>query len=250
MYNRREFIKGISWLGVSALMPMPVMALDRLSHKVEDYSIEDLMGKSKAPLYGNGYNLRFEASEALKNMLAAASKDGFKPYVVSSYRSYNHQKRIWDNKYNKFTKSGLSPEQAIAKIIQYSTIPGTSRHHWGTDFDIIASAKNIPSNPLNEKHFNMGGPYYEFKLWLNDHAKGFGFYEVYTDKPGRKGFEYEPWHFSYAPTSCEMFKQYLDKEVLGELYGSNIAGAKYLTQEFLTQYLNENLLDINPELIP
>ena len=31
----------------------------------------------------------------------------------------------------------MDDEAAIDKIIEYSTLPGTSRHHWGTDIDII-----------------------------------------------------------------------------------------------------------------
>ena len=31
----------------------------------------------------------------------------------------------------------LEPKKAISEIIRFSTVPGTSRHHWGTDIDII-----------------------------------------------------------------------------------------------------------------
>ncbi|MXV38171.1 D-alanyl-D-alanine carboxypeptidase family protein [Flavobacteriaceae bacterium Ap0902] len=250
MYSRREFLKYTALSGASLLLSSPLNAFHNRSAISTEFSIEDLMGKSKLNLYGKGFNLREEAANSLSAMLKEASKSGFNPYVVSSYRSYNHQKRIWNNKYTRFTKDGLSPQATIEKIIKYSTIPGTSRHHWGTDFDIIGSAKNIPSNPLHEKHFNQGGQYHAFKLWLNENSIQFGFKEVYTNNPDRKGFKYEPWHFSYATTACKMLSQYIEKEVIGELYKADIMGAENFTQEFLSRYLKENILDINPELIP
>ena len=29
------------------------------------------------------------------------------------------------------------------EIMRFSTVPGTSRHHWGTEIDIIDEMKNI-----------------------------------------------------------------------------------------------------------
>lgn len=248
--SRRDFIKKSLFLGAALSTPM---ALSAMFTNQEDltFSVDELMGKANPKMYGNGYKLRKEVHESLVKLTAAAKNDGFSPYVVSSYRNYNHQKRIWDNKYIKYTREQkLSPEKAIEKIIAYSTIPGTSRHHWGTDFDIIDGAKGVANNPLNERHFNKGGVYHEFKLWMNKHAEDFGFYEVYTNAKDRKGFKYEPWHFSYLPTSCEMLREYIDKGVIQIIQSSDIQGAKHITAEFLERYYNENVLDINAELIP
>ena len=82
-------------------------------------------------------NLKFNQ---MKN---AAKKEGINMKIVSGYRSFNRQKLIWNRKFLNNQKQGLNPLENINKIILYSTIPGTSRHHWGTDIDIIDEIHNI-----------------------------------------------------------------------------------------------------------
>lgn len=135
-------------------------------------------------------------------MKTEAAKEGFKIQVVSSYRNYQHQNRIWKRKYKEFTSEGLSPIQAIKKIIEYSTIPGTSRHHWATDLDIVDGNARQPRDVLLAKNFEEKGAFYKFKVWLDANASTFGFYLVYTDSKERRGFKYEPWHIHMHPYQC------------------------------------------------
>lgn len=251
IHNRRNFIKKSLILGAAMSTPIALAKVFTPRDSDWQFSIEDLLGQGNPKMTGNGYKLRPKVAENFEKMLIAAKKDGFKPYIVSSYRNYNHQKRIWDNKYIRYTKTQkLSPEKAIEKIIRYSTIPGTSRHHWGTDFDVVDGSRGVVDNPLHEKHFNSGGVYHEFKLWMNQYADSFGFHEVYTNNPDRKGFNYEPWHFSYSPMACEMLREYMQRDVIQKIQASNIQGAKYISEDFLQKYYKENVLDINPLLIP
>lgn len=241
--KRRTFIK-LNSLALSSLIVPNFTNLER------KFSKEDLLGKSKPKLYGKSYQLLREASEAFDELSAAGRREGFRIYAASSYRSFNHQKRIWNNKYRKFTQQGLSPEKAILKIVEYSTIPGTSRHHWGTDLDVIDLSKKTPQNPLSAEHFIGNGIYANFKKWLDEKAEDFGFYEVYTSNPKRKGFEYEPWHFSYRPLSCNMLYQYQQLNFFETMKNLEIEGHQYFTKEFLDNYYKQNILDINPELLP
>jgi len=199
--------------------------------------------------YGDGYKLRKEAYEAFLKMKAEASKSGIKIKVVSSYRNYAHQNRIWERKYKKFTKEGLSSIQAIRKIIEYSTIPGTSRHHWGTDLDIVDGNAKQPKGLLLEKNFHNEGPFCKLKEWMDEHANNFGFYLVYTDKKDRKGFKYEPWHYTYAPLSIPMLKSYRKLDIKQELQQVNLVGSEDFTTNFIEQYITKNVLDINPKLL-
>src|SRR5690625_7396566 len=89
-------------------------------------------------------------------MKKAAKEKGFNIHVISSFRSYSHQNRIWERKYRDFRNRGLSHQNTIDKIIEYSTIPGTSRHHWGTDLDIIDTTKGFPKNPLRSEERRVG----------------------------------------------------------------------------------------------
>ncbi len=213
------------------------------------FSKEDLMGKSDPVLHGDGYALRKEAYEAFLKMKAEAAKSGFKIKVVSSYRNYAHQNRIWERKYKRFTAEGLSPIEAIKKIIEYSTIPGTSRHHWGTDIDIVDGNARQPKGLLLTENFEGNGPFCQFKEWMDQHANSFGFKLVYTDKKDRKGFKYEPWHYSYAPLSIPMLKEYQKLNVADELKKAKLLGSNFFTNDFINQYINENIFDINPELL-
>ncbi len=248
---RREFLKtgALAATGVLLLPTLPQLmaATDR-----SQYTIAELMGKSHFPPFGDHYVMREEASAAFARMSAAALEAGIGIYATSSYRNYEHQKSIWNRKYVRFTGQGLSPIDAMKKIIEYSTIPGTSRHHWGTDVDITDSKQVTPRDALLAAHYRKGGRYEKLFFWLKENAESFGFYEVYTDDPKRKGFKYEPWHYSYKPLSLPMLAEYKEKvDILKELQGDKtIKGHQYLTKEFLDQYRIENVLDIRKELLP
>ncbi|WP_378183074.1 M15 family metallopeptidase [Aquimarina sp. SS2-1] len=240
--KRKEFIQ-VSTLG---LMGLSSISLANFQSKITKY---DLMGKGNPTLVGEGYKLRKKADQAFKKMKSAALEEGIKIKVVSSYRDYAHQNRIWERKYERYTAGGLSPMKAIKKIIEYSTIPGTSRHHWGTDLDIVDGSANQPRDVLLEKHFYNGGPFARFKMWMDHNANDFGFYLVYTNKKGRKGFKYEPWHYSYAPTSIAMLKEFKKLDIKSELQKAVLMGSSNFTSEFIQQYMDQNILDINPKLL-
>lgn len=214
-----------------------------------EFSEEELMGKGKPALYGDDFKLREAARLDFNLMKKAAKEQGFNVHVISSYRSYNHQNGIWERKYKSYRSQGLSHQKTIDKIIEYSTIPGTSRHHWGTDLDIIDTSKGWPKNPLSETHFNKGGRMHNFKLWLDENSEKYGFYLVYTDTPGRKGFKYEPWHFSYRPISYDMLKEYRELDLKKILQSNKLMGSEHFTEEFIERYTRENILDINPALL-
>lgn len=91
---------------------------------------------------------------------------------------------------------------------------------------------------------------HNFKLWLDENAEKFGFYLVYTNTPGRKGFAYEPWHFTYKPLSVKMLEDYKKLDLKNLLQSNNLMGSQHFTDAFISKYLKENILDINPILLP
>ena len=219
------------------------------SDKSKEFSEGELTGKSIPVFYQEKYELQEEVKTSFILMKKEALKSGIKIEIISDYRSYEHQKRIWTRKYNRFVKEGLTPSEAISKIIEYSTIPGTSRHHWGTDLDIIDGGKERPvGDILDEIHFEKEGIYSKLKDWMDKHASEFGFCLVYTDDEHRKGFKYEPWHYSYEPISSEMLRQYLKIDIRLLLEKDKLPGSNYFTDEFMNQYLKNNILDINPDV--
>ncbi|WP_340202971.1 M15 family metallopeptidase [Ascidiimonas sp. W6] len=219
----------------------------QMGNSQNKFSNEELIGKGNPELFGEG-KLRKEAYTSFEKMKVAAAKDGFKIKIVSGYRNFERQKGIFERKFTRFTKQGMTGMEAIRKIIEYSTIPGTSRHHWGTDIDIIDDNATYSGDVLVPEKFHGDGPFCKFREWLEKHANSFGFYIVYTPESNRKGFKYEPWHYSYAPISKPMLKVYQKIDLIKVLHQEELKGASYFTDAFIKQYYQENILDINPEL--
>ena len=208
------------------------------------FSIDELLGKVKLSLFGDDHNLRKQASDAFVRMQSAAKTDGISIYSLSSYRSYAHQNWIWERKFAAYTQKGLAPPQVIKAIILYSAIPGTSRHHWGTDLDVIDHAVPRPPNPLLEKHYQPGGVYGRLGQWLRSRSHEFGFYEAYTRSANRSGFAHEPWHLSFRDLAVPMLEAYLKIDLKSLLQSSEIMGSAHFTDAFIQSYRDNNIKSI------
>jgi LAS superfamily LD-carboxypeptidase LdcB len=243
--DRRSFVQNSSLLGI-LLTSFPALAW---SQEI-DYSVYELMGQADIDLYGKDINLRKEAHDAFVEMKKAAYQDGIDIKIVSSFRSFDRQLAIFERKYQLFTEDEqLAPIDAIDKIIEYSTMPGTSRHHWGTDIDIIDGSKKVEGDVLVTDKFEEGGAFEDLKVWMDEHANDFGFYLVYTNEPKRRGFKYEPWHYSYAPLSIPMLAAFRKKNILQLLVQEDFIGSEHLTTGFIKTYIQDNILDINQALL-
>ncbi len=243
--KRRHFIQSTLSSGLAlSLMPYSIFSQNN------EILYDALIGKGNPELFGHDYLLQKSANEAYIAMKNEAEKSGIKIHIVSSYRSFDHQKQIWTRKYRKNIADGLTPQKSINKIIEYSTIPGTSRHHWGTEIDIVDGNFINTPNLLSENNFKKGFPFFKLKTWLQDHANTFNYHIVYTNDPNRSGFKYEPWHYSYKPLSIEYLKQYRDLNLVQILKNEKIEGSEYFSNDFFQTYYKENILDINPELLP
>lgn len=158
-----------------------------------------------------GQYLRKETYEAFKRMSEAAKKDNVQLVIISATRNFFQQKAIWERKWQ--VESAITSEVDRAKkILLYSSMPGTSRHHWGTDMDL---------NNLNNDYFESGEGLKIYN-WLTTHAHKFGFCQPYTSKVnGRTGYEEEKWHWSYTLLSNQFLKTYKatikTKDILGFL---------------------------------
>ena len=152
--------------------------------------------------------LRKQTYQAFVRMAQAAQGAGITLRIISATRSFESQKRIWEAKWNGQTKvagQNLSQEishakQRALKILEYSSMPGTSRHHWGTDIDL---------NALNNSYF-AAGEGQKVYAWLVAHAKTYEFCQVYTE-PGEarpNGYHEEKWHWSYLPLAQQFLRQY------------------------------------------
>ena len=227
------------------LLLIPILGF---SQDTLDIDNSFLMGKKEA-LISTNQGLLPQVEMAFLEMQKAARKDSIELKIVSSFRSYAAQKRIWNRKYLRFTNEGLSPEKAITKIIEYSTIPGTSRHHWGTEIDVIDAQPLVEGDVLLEEHFHDSGPYVKLGRWLTKNAATYGFELVYTKDRSRKGFLYEPWHYSYSALSVGFLSTYLKENLIDKIaIDSSLFGNTYLSKHFLNRYLEENIKGISSQL--
>ena len=143
-----------------------------------------------------------ETLEAFIKMRESAKQDGISLTIVSGTRNFDAQKRIWEKKYERNKNKGLSDIENIKKIMIWSSMPSTSRHHWGTDIDINGFDEYFDGkNPQANKEYE----------WLKENASKFGFCQTYTEKKegGRlTGYNEEKWHWSYMPIAKQLLEDY------------------------------------------
>ena len=207
-----------------------------------------LTGQGTPTLYGQGYDLIKEAADAYIKMKVAAAKDGFELKVVSSYRSFDRQLAIWNRKFEINSKEGMDPLENIKKITEYSTIPGTSRHHWGTEIDLISAQPKVDGDVLLANLFEGEGPYAALKSWMDANANSYGFFLAYPKDSLRKGFQYEPWHYSYKPKSKYFLKNYLTIDLKNIFLSHEIFGKEIFNEKFIQEYKEDYILGISSKI--
>ena len=112
-------------------------------------------------------------------MYDAAKKEGITLKIISATRNFATQKIIWEGKWTgkrlheskeNLAKTIPNPTERAIKILRWSSMPGTSRHHWGTDIDL---------NKLNNSYFEKGEGLKIYN-WLIANASSFGFCQPYS----------------------------------------------------------------------
>lgn len=189
--------------------------------------------------------IRSDVYEQFIRMHEAAKKEGITLIIISATRNFFAQKGIWEAKWNgerivegKNLRTDVKDSVERARIIlRYSSMPGTSRHHWGTDIDI---------NNLEDSYFQTDKGKKEYQ-WLVQHAGEYGFYQPYSVKDSLRpyGYEEEKWHWSYLPVSLPLIKQYAENITTDSIRGFKGSGtAKAL------DVINRYVMGIHPDGLP
>ncbi len=164
-----------------------------------------------------GLYLQKEAYTAFQEMSKAAEAEGIKLTIRSATRNFDYQRGIWERKWaaNLKNKIGASNKSNALNILEYSSMPSTSRHHWGTDIDL---------NSFENSWFESGEGLVLYN-WMEEHAGNYGFCQVYTAKDSERpnGYNEEKWHWSYLPIADEYYK--LAKEHMSDDMISGFSGA-------------------------
>jgi LAS superfamily LD-carboxypeptidase LdcB len=175
-----------------------------------------------------------------ENLKKSASSVGIDLTIVSGFRSFQRQKEIWNK---KVPKNYLKED--IETCLRWSAMPGFSRHHWGTDLDII------DNNPLTinqdyiiqliPSEYEENGIFSNLGKWLDENIDDSFFFRPYSKDLG--GVAQEPWHISHRIQSS-LYMNTLSLESSLEFIKSDschdIHGLDYLITHF--EYIYNNYI--------
>ena len=140
------------------------------------------------------------AKDAFERMAEDALKENLHLIAMSTYRSYEYQKNL----YNNYVKT-----DGKEKADTYSARPGHSEHQ-------TALAVDFCTNDTNYEQFEETK---EFK-WMQKNAHKYGFILRFPkDKTKETGYQYESWHY-----------RYVGKEIATYIHENNISFEEYYVQ--------------------
>ena len=124
--------------------------------------------------YNPGLNKKMLVMYYLMKMCAL--KDGVKLKIISGFRSYSYQEKIYNEYIKEFGKE---------KTDTFSAKPGHSEHQTGFAIDICDDSDNFIGTKEDK--------------WLQENAHKFGYIIRYPKgKEHITGYKYEPWHLRFV----------------------------------------------------
>ncbi len=136
---------------------------------------------------GSGVTLDSRVAPYYRAMYDAALKDGITLTPVSGYRSYDRQKKNFEDRIRTYMDEGMDKNEATVEAAKVIMLPGASEHNAGLAVDICS---------LSESFENCE----EFE-WLKEHAVEYGFILRYPKDEAKQKITkvvYEPWHYRYV----------------------------------------------------
>ncbi|MGF1719734.1 M15 family metallopeptidase [Vibrio kyushuensis] len=180
------------------------MTPEQLTGQTDTHLTDVLIGKKQ-------FQVHHEVVRDLLELKKAATNAGFDLCIASGFRSFERQAAIWNSKIagerpildsdsQPIDASNLTEEQKVSSILRWSALPGASRHHWGTDFDLYDASPIPKQTTLKLEPWEyLSGHQHNFYLWLSSNIHHFGFYFPYNEERG--GVAVEQWHVSHIRQS-------------------------------------------------
>ena len=175
-----------------------------------------------------GYFVDREIVNDLQALSDAARACGFQLRVESAYRSFEKQLSIWNRKARGelvlLSETGVpmerptDEEELMHAILTWSALPGASRHHLGTDIDVVDGAACPEGYEVQLTPAECEGLFAKFHAFLTERMESdsaFGFSRVFV--PGRGKIRPEGWHIAHLPTSRKRLEHF-SLEVLRGIY--------------------------------
>lgn len=197
---------------------------------------EQLTGQQQTHLIDSqGMLIHRDTAQAYGQLQAAAKQAGFCLTTVSSFRSFEQQRQIWNGKFTgqrpildrnsqPMESAILTDEERVFAILRWSMLPGASRHHWGCDID-VCDKHALPQGyrlKLIPQEYDQGGYLAEFSAWLDENLSLFNFFRPYARD--LNGVAREPWHISYRPVAQQAQDQLSQGLIADMIAASDIQG--------------------------
>jgi LAS superfamily LD-carboxypeptidase LdcB len=202
--------------------------------------------------------LHVEAVASFLAMRDAAVAAGIDLVAVSSFRDFDRQLLLWNRKWRGerplLDRSGqpidaatLDDARKVDAILCWSAIPGASRHHWGTDVDLIDAASMPPGYQVQlvPAEYAAEGVFGRLAGWLDANMSRFGFHRPYASTGCGAGVE--PWHLSYWPLSLPALEALTLPVLRGAIEASDMLG-KVQVLERLPEIYTRFVLAVNGPL--
>ncbi len=202
-------------------------------------------------LHDPPFTLHASVIEPFFRLRAAAASDGIELVPVSTFRDFSRQLAIWNAKCrgerDLFDRNGvrldyatLSEAEVVSAILDWSALPGASRHHWGTEIDVVDGTTGEPGRApqLMPEEYAPGGRQARLGAWLDANLAQFGFHRPYSRDRG--GVQPEPWHLSHTETSnaaLALFTPQLLQEALDGVDLGNAAIVRARLPEIFERYV-------------
>ncbi len=179
--------------------------------------------------------LHYEAVASFLAMRDAAARAGIDLAAASSFRDFERQVQIWNRKWrgerplldrggSPIDAAALDDSRRIDAILCWSAVPGGSRHHWGSDIDVIDAAA-VPAGyqvQLVPAEYSSDGVFARLAPWLDANMGRYGFHRPYATEGCGAGVE--PWHLSYGPVAARAIEELTLPVLKRAIAGSEMLG--------------------------
>jgi len=200
--------------------------------------------------------LHADVVEPFLRLRAAAASDGIELMPVSTFRDFARQLGIWNAKcrgerelYDRagvpLDYASLGEEEVVTAILHWSALPGASRHHWGTEIDVIDAKTAEPGRAprLLPEEYAAGGRFAHLERWLAANLDRFGFHRPYASDRG--GVQPEPWHLSHTATAAAALARFTPDLLQQALDGVELGGAA-IVRGRLPEIFERYVLNVDP----
>ncbi|MFN3940338.1 MAG: M15 family metallopeptidase [Chitinophagales bacterium] len=204
-----------------------LVTADFLQGRYNYYTDSNFIEIPASQCYRTKMYLLKDTYTAFHRMYLAASKEGIPLKIISATRTFDEQKNVWEDKWKKNALQFSDPLLRASAILQYSAMPGTSRHHWGTEIDL---------NSLSDAYFESAAGRKVYS-WLQQNAPSYGFCQTYNQYNQRNaGYQEEKWHWSYYPISnilLTLYQQKVNHQIMSGFSGAETAGELDILHKYM-----------------